>query len=219
METLEYSMKSNLLSEMENKPVQTSLFSFNDSTSKDEKTQENEDKCLLELWINGFRIAKYNPEGNPIGKQSDRNYVQRIKKGENKGDVMTFINKNTGKLDVIQVHYQPANVVNTSKYYSSQIKAQLPERWEPLDQDVIIDQVDFIFVPPSSWSKKKKDSVVAGAIIYKTTSPDWDNLCKLLFDAMEDAGVYKNDSRICHIKNIRKIYGFKPGIKVKLSVL
>ena len=47
-------------------------------------------------------------------------------------------------------------------------------------------------------------------IVYKTTKPDLpDNLNKVLFDAMESI-VFINDSQVCHVKEMMKIYGNQP---------
>ena len=52
---------------------------------------------------------------------------------------------------------------------------------------------------------------------YKTTKPDiTDNLAKMLFDCLEGI-VYINDSQICEMYDVKKIYGFQPGIYLTIE--
>ena len=166
----------------------------------------------LKLLIHGFPYDK-NPQGNPYQKQSDRNMVQRNKNG----DVFTFRNSKTGKLDVIQRHYQPAIVTKTTEDYVRQILTQLDNDWEPFSEEVLIAKCIFMFAPLKSFSKKKLGLVMSGHEIPKTTKPDMDNLFKLLGDALEKANVYTNDSLIWNKDNMKKVYGKVPCIIVHLK--
>jgi Holliday junction resolvase RusA-like endonuclease len=63
---------------------------------------------------------------------------------------------------------------------------------------------------PSSLSKKEKQLILSGGIVYKHTKPDIsDNLQKRYFDALQGV-LFTNDSRVCHIKDTMKFYGTNP---------
>jgi Holliday junction resolvase RusA-like endonuclease len=50
----------------------------------------------------------------------------------------------------------------------------------------------------------------------KDTSPDCDNIGKMIFDCLQDVGFYKNDSQIAR-QTVGKGWGDQPGIRVKLK--
>lgn len=62
---------------------------------------------------------------------------------------------------------------------------------------------DFIFEPPTSWAKWKRDAALAGAIAH-TTKPDTDNLLKIV-DGL-NGFAWHDDSQIDD-KHGRKSYG------------
>ncbi|MGK6342859.1 RusA family crossover junction endodeoxyribonuclease [Chryseobacterium sp. DT-3] len=78
--------------------------------------------------------------------------------------------------------------------------------------------VEYVFPALSSMSKKEKDLISSGVIIYKTTKPDLsDNLNKGLVDSLAGL-VYTNDSRISVISAV-KYYGPIPKTIVKIEKL
>lgn len=111
--------------------------------------------------------------------------------------------------------YQPKKINNWVAQARLQILDQLPKDWKPLDGELIITRLEFVFPPLKSWNKKKLSSLQQGNRIYKPTKPDWDNLSKNLCDACNGI-VWIDDAQIVEIKLIRKIYGEVP--KIKLSV-
>jgi len=114
------------------------------------------------------------------------------------------------------IKYQPAKVKKAEESIKMQIIQQLPKDFEPFDKGVIIERLLFVFPPLKGFSKKKMKELEEGKKIYKTTRPDLtDNLLKGLMDAMEGI-VFVNDSQICEIKNIKKIYGLKPRTEIIL---
>lgn len=132
-------------------------------------------------------------EGTPMPKQSVRSFIRG------------------GKI----AHYQKTEVVKHFKNVEVSVKSQLPKDFTILDGNIII-SVDFIFEPPSSWSKKKMKELEEGAYIPKTTRPDLtDNLKKGLCDALTGI-VWTEDSRISTELLNRKYYGLKAKTIIKI---
>lgn len=79
-------------------------------------------------------------------------------------------------------------------------------------------KVDYIFgfMPPDSWSKKKKLSALNHEI-YPTSSQlgDWDNLCKSTQDRL-NALIIEDDRFIVDGRG-RKIYTEKPYLKIEIE--
>lgn len=76
-------------------------------------------------------------------------------------------------------------------------------------------QLDMLVVAPipRSWSLKKQAAARSGALL-PTGKPDWDNFGKVV-----DAGnlvLWADDSQICDGR-VRKIYGDKPGMWIKVQ--
>ena len=63
------------------------------------------------------------------------------------------------------------------------------------------------FVPPKSWSKKKRRAAMAGEL-YPTVKPDADNLAKVFLDALNEIA-YHDDKQVVDCV-IRKRYTFQP---------
>jgi len=58
-----------------------------------------------------------------------------------------------------------------------------------------------------------------GCRVFKVTKPDLsDNLNKMVFDAMNNL-VFKDDSQIVLMENVRKFYGLTPKIIIYLEEL
>lgn len=160
---------------------------------------------------------KENPKGDPMPKQSFRHYPQRNRNG----DVITYRNPKTGKLDVIIKGYQEAKITNTHAMLVEQIKRILLKDYKgfrPFFKDVHIIRAEFIFKSLDSFKKADKDAISSGNyILFKETEPDLDNLEKLLWDAMQEAGVWSNDARICSKNGILKRFGTVPGVIVEIE--
>ncbi|KAA1013223.1 RusA family crossover junction endodeoxyribonuclease [Paraburkholderia panacisoli] len=67
---------------------------------------------------------------------------------------------------------------------------------------------------PESWSKKRKDLAVRG-LIGATVKPDWDNVGKLVADAMNGIA-YVDDKQIVSA-TVAKQYGTVPHIAVRIQ--
>ena len=99
----------------------------------------NEDKPLYQRLYFPllYPEMKENPKGDPMPKQSFRHYPQRNRNG----DVITYRNSRTGKLDVIIKGYQEAKVTNTHAMLVEQIKRILLKDYKgfrPFFKDVHI---------------------------------------------------------------------------------
>jgi len=181
-----------------------------------ETTEEDDQYRMVVLKIPGFKHYKLNPSGNPISKQSDKHTLQRVKAGPNKGDVFTFKNKKTGRLDCILRHYQPPVIRHYEKHIMSHAIQQVPN-FKKFTKEVHILQMEFIFTIPANYAKYKIKEIENGIIHYKTTAPDLpDNLKKPVWDALEGY-LFDNDSIICSETGVLKRYGIKPGIIIKLK--
>lgn len=158
-----------------------------------------------------------NPNGDPIPKQSFRQYVQRDKDGH----VFVYTNPKTQKRDVIMKGYQEAIITNTTEALSLQIRNQVSKKYigfRPFFKDVHVRRCEFIFTAIGSLNKAETEALTTGEfIVFKETKPDLDNLQKLLWDAFEDSGVFTNDSRIASINGAFKRYGLVPGVIIELE--
>lgn len=66
------------------------------------------------------------------------------------------------------------------------------------------------------WKKTELKRNIALGTIPCITKPDADNIAKGIIDAMDKAGYFVDDSRICDLQ-IVKLYSNKSGIKVRLD--
>jgi Holliday junction resolvase RusA-like endonuclease len=72
------------------------------------------------------------------------------------------------------------------------------------------------FMPvPASWSRKKRDAALAGAI-RPTVKPDWDNIGKMT-DALK--GIIWNDDTQVVDGRVVKTYDEHPRLRVEIEVL
>lgn len=66
---------------------------------------------------------------------------------------------------------------------------------------------------PASWSRKKQEQALAGAIL-PTTKPDIDNIEKAIYDALNGVA-WKDDVQVCDVVK-RKRYAATPGVRVTI---
>lgn len=109
------------------------------------------------------------------------------------------------------------------KYYENdlknQIKKQLPTGHKLIEDAIKVTHILYVFPVRKTEKKQNICMIDSGNYLLKTTKPDLsDNLQKALFDAMEGI-VYKNDSQICIIENIKKVYGTTPRIEIELEIV
>jgi len=74
--------------------------------------------------------------------------------------------------------------------------------------------ITFCFLPPKSWSQKKKDEAIEGGVSH-CSKPDLDNLIKAIKDALNNI-VYEDDRLICKVKAFKK-YANKNGIYIEVD--
>lgn len=205
--------------------VQESLFSNREVISKKEWVQTSDKYRSVEFFIDGFEpLSKQSFRSVPARHRSTPNTLttytikkgDRIIRGPQKGDVVIFINERTNKLDVVMNKYTDKNIVDATKRLRNLIKLQLPNDFEMFQKEIVITQLDFIFPPLKSFSKKKLKLLEDGIVIPKTTKPDGDNLEKFLWDAMQGV-VLTNDSIIFYREKVIKRYGLVPGYIVKMK--
>ncbi len=75
-------------------------------------------------------------------------------------------------------------------------------------------EVIAVYPIPESWSKKKK--MKAAAHLVHPTKPDWDNVGKIVSDALNQIA-YVDDAQI-YDAHVYKEYGLRPGIQVRLEI-
>lgn len=73
-------------------------------------------------------------------------------------------------------------------------------------------KVEFFFIIPKSWSKKKKEDAK-----WHTSRPDIDNLQKSVLDSLNGVA-YVDDSQVCMIQ-ARKQYADVEGVKIEIREL
>lgn len=113
--------------------------------------------------------------------------------------------------------FQPGKVSDFKSFIRHSAFCQLPDGFKALDCPLKID-VDFIFLPPKSISKREMKKIESGQIVYKTTRPDLtDNLMKGFADALTKL-VWTDDARVCEVHS-RKFYGTSAGISVRIFSL
>lgn len=111
--------------------------------------------------------------------------------------------------------YNPKEIKDYKKQVQPIINLAMAGR-EPFPGPVEL-WVFFTFNPPKSWPKKKK-----ARTLWHTTTPDIDNLLKLLLDTLSGArGVYHDDAQCSRI-SVYKHYAhgeFDEGIQVDIYPL
>lgn len=148
--------------------------------------------------------------GEPKSKQSMRTAVA-MKNGE---PVIKLTKK--GKKSIKLHTYQDKKTESNELWVKWNIAAQLPFGFDLFTGPILIRRLHYIFAFTKDAEKKSKQYT---GPIFKTTKPDVpDNLNKMVFDAMEGI-VYKNDSQVIGIDNLRKYYGLQPKILLELEEL
>ena len=109
--------------------------------------------------------------------------------------------------------YTPKNV----KIYKSEIirqtMSQLPEDFNIIKHStpITVEYLHYIYKYPARWTKAQKDKFT-----YRVSTPDLlDNINKAFMDALEGV-VFENDMSVCYVKDLKKYYGEKYEIKIKL---
>lgn len=82
------------------------------------------------------------------------------------------------------------------------LQAAILQGWVKSDEPLVL-HIGAWFAVPKSWSKKKRAEAEAGNL-YPTTTPDADNIAKILCDALNDVAYY-DDKQVVQCV-IRKRY-------------
>ena len=109
--------------------------------------------------------------------------------------------------------YTPAKTAKAENNFRAQAIPHKPPQPIPKPVGVVL-HLRFVFAVPASWSKRKTAAALAGEIRH-TTTPDADNLAKLVEDAMN--GIFwADDSQVWALSAV-KGYGDTPRTEVKMS--
>ena len=162
--------------------------------------------------MNNSKELKFFFPGIPFSKQS-----VRISPVYTRGGIpVTFINKKTGKPQVMISKHQSKKIIDGEKSLKGQILDQLPQGMTPFTGAVVIKRLIYVFPPLKSMKKAQKVALNEGKLLPKITKPDLiDNLNKGLFDALEGL-VFMNDAQVCSMAFVSKVFGNKPGIYLDL---
>lgn len=113
--------------------------------------------------------------------------------------------------------FQPKEVKQKKDTWSWQAVKQLPLDFKAFSDMAIIEELTFIFPLLKNATKKVKDQIMNGEIVYKKTKPDiTDNLQKGFIDSLNGI-VYRDDSIIVEENCVRKIFGYNAGIILKIK--
>ena len=111
------------------------------------------------------------------------------------------------------ISYTPKKVLDFKKDIAWELSSQLPNDFQIIKAGtpIVIEYLHYCFAYPVSMSKKKRLSNPQ-----KTTKPDLlDNLNKAFIDALEGI-VFEQDQNIVEVRSLKKTYGIKPSIEIKL---
>ena len=87
----------------------------------------------------------------------------------------------------------------------------------PLEGPILLEAV-FVFLPPTSFPKRKLSQIATGAEMPKITRPDLKNLIAGIEDGANGI-LWRDDGQIWNYGNSRKIYGARPEVRVKVESL
>lgn len=108
--------------------------------------------------------------------------------------------------------YTPTRTVNAEAFVKTMATEAMSGR-APLDGPLGL-KLLAVFDVPASWSRKKQEAAIAGAI-RPTGRPDLDNLIKLYGDACN--GIVWRDDAIIVRAEIEKRYGPAPGVTIEVA--
>ena len=108
--------------------------------------------------------------------------------------------------------YTPKETVNFENLIKVTFQTAYPDH-VPVSTGVRMD-VKAVYPIPESWSKKQKAQ--AGAHLIRPKKPDWDNVGKIVSDALNQIA-YHDDAQV-YDAHIIKMYGEKPRLEVVLEI-
>ncbi len=112
--------------------------------------------------------------------------------------------------------YTPANKRKAKELYTQLIRESLSKGFKMTDKPIRITKLWFIFKAPQRFKAKQKKHIKEGGLIPKLTTPDLDNLQKLLFDSCSGI-IWDDDKQIFSIDGMRKYYGLEDRIVMELE--
>lgn len=108
--------------------------------------------------------------------------------------------------------YTPKETVNFENLIKVTFQTAYPDH-VPVSTGVCM-EVKAVYPIPESWSKKKKAQAVAHLV--HPTSNDWDNVGKIVSDALNMVAYL--DDRQVYDAHVHKEYGEKPRLEVVLEI-
>lgn len=111
------------------------------------------------------------------------------------------------------IAYTPKKIIDFKKSIAWELEGQLSDDFEIIraGTPIIVEYLHYSFQFPKSTSLKRR---IEGT--QKVTKPDLlDNLNKAFIDALEGI-VFEQDQNIVEVRDLRKFYGEKDYIKIKL---
>lgn len=78
-------------------------------------------------------------------------------------------------------------------------------------------EIEAVHSIPASWSKKRRAAALAGLERPFTSRKDWDNIGKIVCDAINGI-VWLDDRQVCDGRVIKR-YGETPGVHVRVATL
>ncbi|RJQ28374.1 RusA family crossover junction endodeoxyribonuclease [Candidatus Parcubacteria bacterium] len=112
--------------------------------------------------------------------------------------------------------YTPKETVNYENHVKACFTAEHPD-WTPTEMDVELSVTAF-WPPLKSWLKsKKKMAFVVQELIRRHSKPDWDNVGKIISDALNGIA-YRDDSQVTDA-HTRKRYSPRPRVEVEMRLM
>ena len=110
--------------------------------------------------------------------------------------------------------YTPKETVYYENLVKQLFRAAFPD-WEPVDEAVAMEFTAILPIPKSTpaWARR----LMVDGKIRPTKTPDWDNLGKIISDALNEI-LYRDDRQVVD-GHVKKFYGEVPGMSVSIEVL
>lgn len=112
--------------------------------------------------------------------------------------------------------YTPEKTVNYEALVKLAFQQSFPG-FTPYERDTPLEiRVTAKFAPPASVSKRRRAMMLSGEVM-PTKSPDIDNCCKIIMDALHGV-CYLNDASVVKITGA-KVYADTPGVEVEITTI
>lgn len=89
--------------------------------------------------------------------------------------------------------------------------------WDPVLEPVSV-YIRASYEAPKSWTKKNKTILWIRDHIWKTSTPDLDNICKSVLDAMSQAHFWKDDAQVIRL-SASKFYHISEGPQLSVHII